>query len=712
MAVRLDINANVRGASQVNRLNRAVGTLAVRTTRASTSMAALEVAAARGRASMALLATTLNVAVLGALAAVTFGLSRFVRATFDTGDLIEGLGIRFELLFGSVEEGGRAFEALADFAARVPFSLADIAAGSGNLAVVSKDAEDLGNILEITGNVAAATGLDFRQTAEQIQRAFAGGIAAADVFRERGVRAMLGFESGVTVSIEETVSRFEEVFSGNGRFARATELLAETLQGQLSLVDDAFFSFRRSVADTFFSQLTGQVRGLVEDIAVNSEQITIIAQRIGSGLGAAFIRLEEIGRSLIKNFSSIVAGIKAIVAFKLVGIIGGIIAAMAQWTIGIIATSVQFGILNAIMRANPVGLVITAIQLLVAGFIFFREEISGATQTALEFVNRQFLRLRLRVLKLIEVLNYIPGIDIDVSNAVNSLESELAISIAKVTGEITKVNDEFREANEILRSNAAYELGSLETLEQQVEAAAAIRDAKLIILNAQKEQVELEQEQFRVNRENARQNMEALGTYTNIREILEDLNITSSLVGNNIADTWIKGLREGASLSNIIRNSFRNLLQTLADTLLRQSINLAVERIFNKLAGERLRIEKSITNERTKQSLASSASGGGSLLSTITGFFGFNKGGIVPGGAPYTDRVPALLTPGERVIPRGEVNNNSTNRVVNNTINISGNVDQRSIDQIRSVIASSAGEVGGANKDYTRNTAGLKSRRR
>ena len=27
--------------------------------------------------------------------------------------------------------------------------------------------------------------------------------------------------------------------------------------------------------------------------------------------------------------------------------------------------------------------------------------------------------------------------------------------------------------------------------------------------------------------------------------------------------------------------------------------------------------------------------------------------GIVPGGAPYTDRVPAMLTPGERVIPAG-----------------------------------------------------------
>jgi hypothetical protein len=61
---------------------------------------------------------------------------------------------------------------LTDFAARVPFSLEDIAAASGNLAVVAKDAKQLNDILEITGNVAGATGLDFQTTASQIQRAF------------------------------------------------------------------------------------------------------------------------------------------------------------------------------------------------------------------------------------------------------------------------------------------------------------------------------------------------------------------------------------------------------------------------------------------------------------------------------------------------------------------------------------------------------------
>ena len=114
-----------------------------------------------------------------------------IRSIVRVGSEVENLGIRFNFLFGNVKQGTKAFDNLINFAARVPFSLEEISSASGNLAVVAKDADDLTRILKITGNVAAVTGLDFRQTAEQIQRSFAGGIAAADVFRERGVRALL-----------------------------------------------------------------------------------------------------------------------------------------------------------------------------------------------------------------------------------------------------------------------------------------------------------------------------------------------------------------------------------------------------------------------------------------------------------------------------------------------------------------------------------------
>ena len=129
----------------------------------------------------------------GSLFAVAFGGIQ-IKRVIDAGRTVEDLGVRLKALFGTAEEGSKAFKVMLDFAGKVPFSLGEIQKGAGSLAVVSKDANELAEILEITGNVAGATGLDFRQTAEQIQRSFSSGIASADVFRERGVGAMLGFQ--------------------------------------------------------------------------------------------------------------------------------------------------------------------------------------------------------------------------------------------------------------------------------------------------------------------------------------------------------------------------------------------------------------------------------------------------------------------------------------------------------------------------------------
>ena len=85
------------------------------------------------------------------------GIGIFVRDLVKTGSQVENLQQRFKFLFGSVDEGNKAFKTLIDFAAKVPFSLEEISAASGNLAVVSKDAQDLNRILKITGNVAAVT---------------------------------------------------------------------------------------------------------------------------------------------------------------------------------------------------------------------------------------------------------------------------------------------------------------------------------------------------------------------------------------------------------------------------------------------------------------------------------------------------------------------------------------------------------------------------
>jgi len=251
-------------------------------------------------------------------AIVGIGGGLVIRSLTKVGSEVEDLGVRFNFLFGNVKEGTKAFDNLISFAARVPFSLQEISAASGNLAVVAKDADDLTRILKITGNVAAVTGLDFRQTAEQIQRSFAGGIAAADVFRERGVRALLGFKAGATVTAEATIKAFEDTFGEGGRFGKATEVLATTFTGTLSMLSDKLFKFKldtnRAGFFDFFKNALVVINKGIED---NSKAISNFSQAVGEGL-VNFIKQALLGGAALLDllrpiFQTVAIGIGGLI---------------------------------------------------------------------------------------------------------------------------------------------------------------------------------------------------------------------------------------------------------------------------------------------------------------------------------------------------------------------------------------------------------------
>jgi hypothetical protein len=261
---------------------------------------------------------------------VGLGAGLAVRSVVNVGKQIESLGLRFKFLFGTAKEGTKAFNTLVNFASRVPFTLEQIQAGAGNLAVVTKDAEELGNILEIVGNVASVTGLDFQQTAEQIQRSFSGGIASADVFRERGVNALLGFRAGATVSIEETRKRFQDVFGKGGKFGNATNEFANTLEGTLSMLQDKLFKFQTVISNQFFEVLKERFGDLNKFLDQNEGSIDKLGKAIGtftasaiSNLSKALIYLTENVRTLEMAFGSLIFLISNSVLGK---VVGGIIA--------------------------------------------------------------------------------------------------------------------------------------------------------------------------------------------------------------------------------------------------------------------------------------------------------------------------------------------------------------------------------------------------
>ena len=247
------------------------------------------------------------------------GAGLVIKNLANTGRELENLQVRLKFLLKDTNEGAKAFDNMVKFASRVPFSLEEIQSGSGILATVTDNAKDLQNMLEITGNVAAVTGLDFRTTAEQIQRSFSAGIGAADLFREKGVRNMLGFQAGATVSIEETAKAFQRVFGRGGRFGKATDDLAQTLGGTLSMLGDKIFAFKKTLLDAgFFSQLKRQFGDLDKFLSDNSDSIERIAIGFGVTLAKAVGGLVNIFKILKENVDLIITAFKILIAIKIV----------------------------------------------------------------------------------------------------------------------------------------------------------------------------------------------------------------------------------------------------------------------------------------------------------------------------------------------------------------------------------------------------------
>jgi len=300
--------------------------------------------------------------VRNALAGLGAGLA--VRSLVKTGMEIESLQVRLKFLFGSAEEGAKAFDNMAKFAAKVPFSLEQIQQGAGVLSVVSKDADELSDILEITGNVAAVTGLDFRTASEQIQRSLSAGIASADLFREKGVRDLLGFKAGATVTAEETAEAFERVFGKGGKFGGATDELAKTLEGTLSMIGDKFFNFKKTILEAgFFPELKKQFGDLDVFLEENGETIDEIATKIGKGLAQATKTTADAVKFLSDNFETLKGILATIIALKVAAFFHGMATAIGIADVALISFNRR--LLTTNTRMAVIG---TAISLLNGDF--------------------------------------------------------------------------------------------------------------------------------------------------------------------------------------------------------------------------------------------------------------------------------------------------------------------------------------------------------
>lgn len=288
-------------------------------------------------------------------ALVGLGVGAGIRSLVKVGNDIESLQIRFETLFKSAEEGGKAFETMSKFASKVPFSLKEIQAGSGSLLSVADDAVELGELLEMTGTIAAATGLDFETTSQQIQRSLSAGIGAADLFRDKGVTAMLGFAAGTKVSLADTKLALEQFAADNEGI---TDKLANTFSGNLSMIGDKVFNFQRAINDAgFFAALKGHFKDLDTTLANNTEKLQEYAEAISDGLVFAMDALADAVNFVFEEWDALLRIATAFVALKLGLLVITLGAGFFTLAKGITTAKGAMLFFNAVAKKSPLGLI-------------------------------------------------------------------------------------------------------------------------------------------------------------------------------------------------------------------------------------------------------------------------------------------------------------------------------------------------------------------
>ena len=268
---------------------------------------------------------------------IGLGAGIVIKGFVDAGIQIENLGVQLKALFGSAKAGEKALKDVTKFAATTPFELRNIQQGITALATVRKRAENAGvsfeELLKITGNTATVLGGDFALAALQIQRSFSAGIGSAELFRERGVRAMAGFKEGVAVNVDETIKKLAKAFGTGGEFGSLTDELAQTLFGTVSNIKDAFFQFQVEVSKGFFGALKENLGDLKSTVEANREEIAEFGNLIGKGLSVAINATAKTLKFFKDNIDLIVDAIKILIAFKLITFFANLTTAIVSATI-------------------------------------------------------------------------------------------------------------------------------------------------------------------------------------------------------------------------------------------------------------------------------------------------------------------------------------------------------------------------------------------
>tara|TARA_R100000234_G_scaffold51944_2_gene31156 strand:- start:294 stop:2330 length:2037 start_codon:yes stop_codon:yes gene_type:complete len=621
---------------------------------------------------------------------VGLGAGLVIKNLVGTGRELENLRVRLKFLLKNTNEGAKAFDNMVKFASKVPFSLEEIQSGSGILATVTDNADDLQKMLEITGNVAATTGLDFRTAAEQIQRSFSAGIGAADLFREKGVRNMLGFKAGATVSIEDTVAAFERVFGRGGRFGNSTDELAKTFEGTLSMIGDKIFNFKKVLLEAgFFEELKKQFGDLDKFLADNAEELDKIATTVGKNLAQGLAGAVEIGRSLIPTLKKIGEGLVSIKDgfMSLPEFVreAGIIAAFLFGKKGIAAVA---GISFLIDKVNDF---VKNTKIETGLFDLNNME---DVKLRLEAVN-ELLKKQKQMQAETQILS---GGKVEIAKGELILKDELFDGLRKERDELLKILMNQKE----ITQEKKFQITEVKNIHEAHISTLKVEKEKTKEIKKQKQEIKNIHEAHLRHKKNVEaENSLRIEIHERIKQQNEEFSLANEMANGilNATQSFSRVLAESLILGKDLVKNFKELAQRILVDILATTINIIISRKI-----EDILLDKGIIKERTRLNLMQQQES--SLqrqialqaIASVGSFFGIpfkNKGGSVRKGQPVVVGDSASGKGGELFVPNssGQIIPNSRLDSMGGGVNVNFNISTVDASGFEELLVRSRGTI-------------------
>lgn len=276
-----------------------------------------------------------------------------IAATIKSAANFETIGVQFEVLTGSVEASNAALDQLKEFSAGTPFQFDQIARAGKTLLAFGTEVGDLETRLQQLGDVSAASGKDLgelsvifgqiqaqgRLTGERLNQLNEAGIAIGPALAESlGVAesSVRDLVSQGQVDFDTFEKAFASLSAEGGVAFGGLSKLSQTFAGRLSTLGDNFSLLVADIGEKFLPVAKEAVTALtnfIQNLRSNPETAQFLAQMLGIGAAVAGVvtAIAGIGLIVTQVIPVVVAGFTAIgtVIGLVLSPVGLLVAALA-----------------------------------------------------------------------------------------------------------------------------------------------------------------------------------------------------------------------------------------------------------------------------------------------------------------------------------------------------------------------------------------------